>query len=74
MKNIVQQLKCSVEGDFNPTWRLFNALSAIVRPPTFHKAEPQYTESAKIVHSYTLGEVGLNTNVGTQVTCIESIQ
>ena len=33
----------------NPTWRFFDALPGIVRSPSFHKAQSQHAQSAKVI-------------------------
>lgn len=39
LKNLVQELKRSVELNFDPTWRLLDAVSRVVWSPTLDEAE-----------------------------------
>ena len=49
----------------NPTWRLLDALPPVVGPPALHEAEAEDTQTAQIIHTNSLGHVGLDADVGS---------
>lgn len=68
VQHIVQELQSSVKSDLDPTWRLLDALPAVVWPPTLHKAQPQDAQATQVIHSNTFSHVGINADIApTQV-------
>lgn len=50
LKDLIEELKGSVELDLDPTRRLFDRWPWIIRSPAFDKAQLNDTESSQVVH------------------------
>jgi len=42
MKYFIEKLEGTVQVNFNPARCLFDALSRVIRSPTFYKTHPEY--------------------------------
>lgn len=51
VQHLIQKLQSAVQVDFHPAGGVFNALTWVVGPPAFHKAEPQDAEPPQVIHA-----------------------
>lgn len=49
VQHLIQKLQGTVQVDLHPAGSVFDALTGVVRPPAFHEAEPQDTESPQVI-------------------------
>ena len=55
VQHLVKQLQCPVQVNLQPAGGVLDALTGVITPPTFNKAQTHDTQPAQVVHAQTCG-------------------